>query len=607
MEKGIYKFRLLLSVLFLVCCANSSDSESVNTYTIIYNKNSATGGVVPIDGTSYEAGVTGRVFGNPGNLIKISSIFAGWNTKADGTGLNYTVNVKIKLFTDITLYAKWIDAYAITYNSNYSTGGISPMDNTYYESGVQGKVLDNNGSLVKMFFDFKGWNTKANGTGTDYFVGSDIILTTADIALYAKWVANTNFTIIYDKNSAIGGAVPVDGIWYEPGAKGTVLGNVGHLVKTSYIFKGWNTKVDGSGVDYAANGKITLLGDITLYVKWANTYTITYNMNRARKGTVPVDTILYESGARGTVFGNIGSLVKTSFVFEGWNTKADGTGTDYAPLADIVFLPENIILYAKWADAYTFIYHKNGATGGIVPVDFGIYESGVKGSVRGNTGNLVKSSFVFRGWNTKANGRGIDYAPSAELVFISANIILYARWDNAYTITYNLNGATGGAVPVDGSSYGNRRKGIVLGNTGNLVKTSFIFKGWSTKADGTGIYYAPSADIVILWANIILYAKWSHAYTITYNLNGATGGVVPVDTIQYESGSNVKIWGNIGRLEKVSFVFKGWNSKADGTGIIYTPSADIVVTSESLVLYAKWIHRTGRSYYHGWSYTGPTP
>jgi len=48
-----------------------------------------------------------------------------------------------------------------------------------------------------------------------------------------------------------------------------------------------------------------------------------------RGGTPPLDSNRYVEGDSATVLGNSGNLAKTGFVFGGWNTKSDGTGTDY--------------------------------------------------------------------------------------------------------------------------------------------------------------------------------------------------------------------------------------------------------------------------------------
>jgi hypothetical protein len=53
-----------------------------------------------------------------------------------------------------------------------------------------------------------------------------------------------------------------------------------------------------------------------------------------------------------------------------------------------------------------------------------------------------------------------------------------------YTVSYNGNGSTGGAVPVDNAAYENGNTVTVAGNTGSLTKTGHSFGGWNTKSEG---------------------------------------------------------------------------------------------------------------------------
>ena len=79
----------------------------------------------------------------------------------------------------------------------------------------------------------------------------------------------------------------------------------------------------------------------------------------------------------------------------------------------------------------------------------------------------------------------------------------------AFTVTYNGNGSTGGTAPTDASSpYLSGATVTVIGNTGNLVKTSKNFDGWNTAADGSGTSYSPG-DTFAIAANTTLYAQWS--------------------------------------------------------------------------------------------------
>ncbi|MEW5961170.1 MAG: InlB B-repeat-containing protein [Chloroflexota bacterium] len=141
----------------------------------------------------------------------------------------------------------------MTYNGNGSTGGSVPVDSTNYEAGAMVTVADNTGNLIKIppagtgeAFKFGGWNTQADGNGTNYTAGSGTFVITSNTTLYAKWipyalrdVGPAGGLIFYDKGSYSAGwryleAAPSDqgtgGIqWYNgsytaTGATATAVG-----------------------------------------------------------------------------------------------------------------------------------------------------------------------------------------------------------------------------------------------------------------------------------------------------------------------------------------------------------------------------------------------
>ncbi|MEW5816632.1 MAG: InlB B-repeat-containing protein, partial [Spirochaetota bacterium] len=113
----------------------------------------------------------------------------------------------------------------------------------------------------------------------------------------------------------------------------------------------------------AGNG--TPPGDTTL------TYTVTYNGNGHTGGTVPTDSTNYEQGQTVTVPGNTGSLVKTGYTFNGWNTQADGNGTTYTQGQTFLMGAANVTLYAKWTTTYAL--RDTGPAGGLIFYDKGSY------------------------------------------------------------------------------------------------------------------------------------------------------------------------------------------------------------------------------------------
>ncbi len=99
---------MILIVFLMSGCGSDPSNPNVSAISIAYNSNEATGGNVPVDSTSYEAGQSVTILGNTRNLVRDGQIFSGWCTNADCTGITYTQG---DLFTmgsvNETFYAKW--------------------------------------------------------------------------------------------------------------------------------------------------------------------------------------------------------------------------------------------------------------------------------------------------------------------------------------------------------------------------------------------------------------------------------------------------------------------------------------------------------------------
>ena len=187
-----------------------------------------------------------------------------------------------------------------------------------------------------------------------------------------------------------------------------------------------------------------------------STYIVTYNGNGNTSGVTPTDANLYEQGALVKVLDK-GSLVKTGYTFVDWNTAADGSGTSQAAGSTFNMGTANLTLYARWTtNTYTVTYNGNGNTAGTVPVDpTSPYEYGATVTVLGNTGDLTRindggTSYRFTGWNTKADGSGLDQAEGSYFTMDAFPVTLYAQWT-----PYVLRdiGPAGGYIFYDKGSY----------------------------------------------------------------------------------------------------------------------------------------------------------
>lgn len=90
-----------------------SDSQTVyinvqTSFSIIYKGNGSTGGAAPVDTHTYVQGAKVVVLGNTGALLNTGNNFAGWNTKADGSGASFSAGDTLTVGpANDTLFAKW--------------------------------------------------------------------------------------------------------------------------------------------------------------------------------------------------------------------------------------------------------------------------------------------------------------------------------------------------------------------------------------------------------------------------------------------------------------------------------------------------------------------
>ena len=156
--------------------------DNVQSYTVTYNSNTDT---EEIKTQSFYKGsllADAEALGFTGTGTKR---FKEWNTQKDGSGTSYTEGSSPKLTEDITLYAQWADFYKLTYLIN-----IDSNTQTYIQK-VEAEISLATSKTAFADFDslkyqFCGWDTKADGSGTRYAEGKTLTLI-EDITLYAQW------------------------------------------------------------------------------------------------------------------------------------------------------------------------------------------------------------------------------------------------------------------------------------------------------------------------------------------------------------------------------------------------------------------------------------
>ena len=315
--------------------------------------------------------------------------------------------------------------------------------------------------------------------------------------------------------------------------------------KEHYTFAGWYTSASG-GINVTASSVITCSDVYIIHAHWEQiTYTVEYDSNgknlthpTAQTKYSGVDLTLtteqvsasyvvtFNGNGNGTIFDRT-----ITTILDHWNTKADGSGTNYA-LGDSYTADADITLYAQYT-----------------------------GDTVGNLTSPKRTGFTFQGWYTAATGG----TKIKSTTVVTADVMYYAHW--RYTVTYDANGGTDAppaqtlteGVTMTLSSEMPTRSYTVTFNADGTTTTRTVFamfNNWNTIADGSGDSYM-SGDSYTEGVSATLYAQWTNA----------TVGTLPTPT-------------------RSDYTFQGWYTAATG-GIEITSGT---VVSEDVTYYAQWTY-----------------
>ena len=331
---------------------------------------------------------------------------------------------------DITLYAKWTAIQTtITLNANGGSGNTTSVAATYDSSTLNPSSITN---PTKTGHTFGGWYSGEGGTGSlvintsgklqanvsGYTGANGVWKATTNETLYAKWTPSV-YTITYkDQGNATFSGTHESGnpTQHTYGTETTLKG----ATKTGYTFGGWykeatcTNKVPSLGAtEYTAN--------ITLYAQWkANTYTVEFNANGGT-GTMDNQSFTYDQSKALSA----NAFTRTNYAFKNWNTKFDGTGTNYTNQQSVSNLTaENgatVTLYAQWTPTYTITWLANGQ-------EFHKQENAEEGTAldlpnsEPDAATYACDDKVFVGWTASQISGSTDDAPADLFTTKTANV-----------------------------------------------------------------------------------------------------------------------------------------------------------------------------------------
>lgn len=407
-------------------------------------------------------------------------------------------------------YIFQLDKLVPTYHIKYTLNGgtMSGAPETYTENSADITLPQ----PTKAGYRFAGWT----GTGLTAPTMEVTIPTGSkgDREYTANWEEIQYFTVFYNVHGH--GKAPAN----EKVESGKTAAKPENPTEDGWKFKGWYRSDDYIGEPFDFTTAIT--EDTTLHAKWARTWTVSFDVGS--HGTAPTAQTV-ENGAKAT---KPADPTAEDYSFQGWYTDTRYT-MEYDFSKEVT---EDTTVYAKWVKKPIVSFNKNGH--GTAPASQTVELNGkaVKPA------DPTAEGYVFRGWYTTAEC-------TTEFDFntpITADTTLYAKWNEIYTVTFNVgrHGTAPTAQTVENGGKATKPE--------NPTAKGWRFDGWYTDEKCTAGYDFDKA----VTANITLYAKWTQLFTLTFETNGGT----KIDSVEAPDGSLVYLGSY--KPTKSGYYFVGW-------------------------------------------------
>ena len=171
----------------IVLYAQINDGKS---YAVTYDPNGGTGTVA--DSNQYAQNKLAKVLSSDGLTAPEGKVFLGWNTKADGTDEMKYPGSSVLVTGNITLYAVWgnkTPGTTLVYHAN--DGSDQKITEPYANNATV--TLKGKDTFTRSGYTFSSWNTQADGKGTSFAPGAQVIVDNIDSNdLYAIWDKNSS-------------------------------------------------------------------------------------------------------------------------------------------------------------------------------------------------------------------------------------------------------------------------------------------------------------------------------------------------------------------------------------------------------------------------------
>ncbi len=553
-------------------------------YTVSYNANGGTG-TIPNALKTHDVPLT---LSNGSGFSRTGYTFSGWNTAANGSGTNYAAGESYNENESVTLYAMWTTAaiYTVSYNANGGTGTIENATKTH---SVDLTLSDGSG-FSRTGYIFIGWNTAANGSGTNYDPGA-LYTENEDVMLFAWW-----------RDASPGGTSPL--VHYKGDLTGSGFpdssgrdnhGTAGGATQTTTTAKIGNTAMFIGG----GNSSIDLPANHADFNRTYEAFTLSMWVNPGAGDDVTGGSMTWFAGKMGGSSGDRGwqigrrnaSQADFRQMHFGYSEDAVGTwgGLNSKSIVPVDQWTHFAVTFA--GDQFVRMYINGVLDEEVInsaetPVRARI--NGVNNAIfqvgnRGENHSLSTLGHIddFGLWDVALTGEQIQRIYSkGNMAGLDLQTALGA---DTYTVSYDANGGEG-SIADDIKIHD---EDLTLSDGSGFNRTGYILLSWNTAADGSGTNYYASGTYTVN-ADITLYAIWTtSSYTVSYDANGGEGSIA--DDIKIHDVDLTLSDGS--GFSRTGYAFSGWNTSADGSGTSYDAGAMYTINAGQ-TFFAKWTVNT---------------
>ena len=629
---------LVLAIPFFIYCKYLTTSTNMLTinvrepnYTVVFHSND---GMDATTSQSFTYGTSQALDLN--SFTYTGYIFTSWNTSSDGTGTQYNdgqnvTNLSSQDGATINLYAQWdvdpsslCSANKICYRGNGDDGGGTMSDQTVSSNSSVNLIPSN---YSRTGYGFAGWNTKSDGTGTNY--GPNQTITTGDLTsqgltLYARWIQSSGYLQSWEdcRNMSVGTIIALTDTRDDNTYAVTKYGDNQCWMMENLRLDFSNPNLEISGLNTNAPSAAFVSEINTDHPASTNNFCtnndqncidrILYNTNNTNRSL----TASYDANNNSSSWYSYGN-------YYNWYTATAGHGS--YNMSTVGAAVDGDICPAGWKLPTGYGGNGNfaqldiamggngqnqatGTAGGVsgsirwraYPYNF-IYSGEQKGTSTSN--RYIASDFVAA--NSNGTQRAINLWVRDDLAQMNSNstpkvrgqtirCIIREGYAETGNIHYEANGGSG--TMADNT---NVNLGTAVADNNTFTRPYYDFIGWNTSADGRGVAVSEGGSVaaaanhmgVTTGGTLTLYANWKPHYTLVYDGNGADAGSMTTATVDGLSGSSRIL--TAPNYSRTGYGFIGWSLDPNAstkfingqTVTIYGPN-ETIQTGNSFYAYA---------------------